>query len=317
MIPVYTRKVRPMKTTLKCIVWSVLVFAAVCLGCGGDGGSSGSGGGTGTLSIGLTDTSTLKYKAVYVTIDAVQVNRDRDGAGGNSGWVTVATPERTYNLLSLVNGVTAVLGDRELDAGTYRQIRLIIGKQAESEKNILGDRHPYANYVIPNDGSDKTEKLKIPSGFQTGLKLVHHFRILDGSFVELVLDFDACRSVVETGNRKFILKPTVKVIETEDKSTVFGDVTEAAEWRRAAPLVSGLTIAAGFWYAGTKSGYVRYRVVAAWSVVSGLLIWWFGSGASYAGVAAHLLGLAVPLAIIGTVVLVRFLGSHPIRDDHA
>lgn len=98
---------------------------------------------------------------------------------------------------------------------------------------------------------------------------------------------------------------------------VFGDIGEVADWRRAAPLVSGLTIAAGFWYAGTRSGYLRYRAIAAWSVIAGGLLWWLGTGASYATVAIHLAVLALPLAVVGTIVLVRFLRTHPVADDHA
>jgi len=196
------------------------------LGCGGGGGGSSSSG-TGTLSFSLTDSSTMKYSAIYVTIDEVQVNKRDNSSNGNSGWATVATPRRTYNLLRLVNGLTEVLGYNELETGTYRQIRLIIGKHAESENNILGIPHPYANYVILNDGSDTMEALKIPSGFQTGIKLVHNFQVLENAVVELVLDFDACRSVVETGNSKFLLKPTIKVIETDNKSVIYGDVLDS------------------------------------------------------------------------------------------
>lgn len=205
------------------------LFVNLLLGCGGGGGGGGgsTSAGTGTLSFSLTDSSTLKYIAIYVTIDEVQVNKRDNSSNGNSGWATVATPQRTYNLLRLVNGVTEVLGDNELETGTYRQIRLIIGKHAESENNILGIPHPFANYVILNDGADTIEALKIPSGFQTGIKLVHNFQVLENAVVELVLDFDACRSVVETGNSKYLLKPTIKVIETDNKSIIYGDVLDS------------------------------------------------------------------------------------------
>lgn len=95
---------------------------------------------------------------------------------------------------------------------------------------------------------------------------------------------------------------------------LFGDVTDASEWRRAAPLLSGLTLAGGFWYAGDKSGMLRYRLVSAWSAVSGVLLWWFGSGDSYSGVVWHLIGLAVPLAVIGVWSLMVFLRTHPVQD---
>ncbi len=182
-------------------------------------------GGTGTLSIALTDSSCGSYAAIYVTIDEVQVNNDDTSANENSGWRTVATPMKTYNLLKLINGITEVLGEDELEAGVYNQIRLIIGKTPESENNINGEPHPYANYVLFDDGSD--EPLKIPSGYNTGIKLVHNFEVEENNFVELLLDFEACRSVVETESGKYILKPTIKVIETLNKSDVFGDVTES------------------------------------------------------------------------------------------
>jgi len=197
---------------------SILIFTA----CGGGGSSDG--GGTGTVSVGLTDSSTSKYLAIYVTIDEVQVNKKNSSSNGNSGWKTVATPMKTYNLLKLLNGVTEILGEDELEAGTYQQIRMIIGKTAESENNINGEPHPDANYVVLIDGS--YVHLKIPSGYQTGVKLVHNFEVEEGSFVELVLDFEACKSVAETGSGKYILKPTIKVIETANKYDVYGKVTE-------------------------------------------------------------------------------------------
>lgn len=211
-----------MRFTKLIIAFNFLIVASLLTGCGGGGGSGRAG--TGTLSLSLTDSSTVKYKAIYVTIDEVQVNRKDSSSNGNSGWTTVATPAQTYNLLKLVNGLTAVLGNSELEAGMYRQIRLIIGRHQESENNILGVPHPFANYIILNDGSDTIGELKVPSGFQTGIKLVHNFRILENAVVELVLDFDACRSVVVTGNSKYLLKPTIKVIETDNKATVYGDV---------------------------------------------------------------------------------------------
>jgi hypothetical protein len=204
-------------------ILSLFITTVFLFACGG--GGSGSSDGVGTLAVSLTDSSCSTYKAIYVTIDEVQVNKNDGSSNGNSGWETVATPMKTYNLYSLVNGVTEVLGEQDLTEGTYKQIRLIIGKEAESEDNINGDPHPAANYVLFND--DTYESLKIPSGFQTGVKLVHNFVVAENSYVELVLDFEACNSVVETGNGKYLLKPTIKIIQTEDKTEVYGTVTDA------------------------------------------------------------------------------------------
>jgi len=202
---------------------TLLLIAAFLFACDGGGGSSD--GGTGTLSLSLTDSSCGSYAAIYVTIDEVQANKS--DTNGNSGWVTIGEPMKTYNLLELVNGVTEVLGTDELSAGFYKQIRLIIGKNAESENNINGEDHPFANYVVfKEDGT--YQELKIPSGFNTGIKLVHNFEVIKDEIVELLLDFEACRSVVETGNGKYMLKPTIKIIKTLDKYSVFGNVTDAS-----------------------------------------------------------------------------------------
>ncbi len=93
-----------------------------------------------------------------------------------------------------------------------------------------------------------------------------------------------------------------------------GGLTDAAEWRRAAPILSGISLAGGFWYAGEQSGLVRHRVVAVLSLISGVSLWIMGSGESYAGVVWHLVGLAVPLAIMGAWGLYRFMQMHPIQD---
>lgn len=238
----------------------LLSLFALFIGCGGGGSSSsGSSAGTGTLSVSLTDSTTDLYRAVYVTINEVQVCRndninpsvnnssndvvsEDDSSENGCNWKTLDPPDgiqfpKTYNLLKLVNGVTEAIGSGEFSAGRYNQVRLIIGDSPELENNLLGEPHPSANYVILNNGSDTIETLKIPSGFQTGIKLVHPFQVADGEIKELVLDFDADRSVVKAGNSgKYILKPTIKIIENEDKIDVGGTVTVTDDAAPPAPL---------------------------------------------------------------------------------
>lgn len=95
---------------------------------------------------------------------------------------------------------------------------------------------------------------------------------------------------------------------------VSGGFSDATSWRRAAPLVSGVSVAGGFWYVSFQSGLLRYRIIAGLSVVGGLPLWWLGSGESYAAVAWHLVALAVLLAIVGIWSLVRFLRTYPVRE---
>ena len=204
---------KKLSTLLLCFLVGLSLTA-----CGGSGG--GSGGSSGTLSTSLTDSSTDMYQAVYVTIARVEVHHDGDGS-----WETVAEPNKTYNLLDLVNGVRETLGIATLATGHYTQMRLIIGETAESNVlNILSMLHPYANYIINRD--DDIHELKVPSGTNTGLKIVNGFDINENQTTELILDFDAMSSVVIAGSSgKYLLKPTVKVINTANYAIVYGTVT--------------------------------------------------------------------------------------------
>jgi hypothetical protein len=194
--------------------------------CGEEGSSTS---GTGTLSLGLMDASTEDYKAVYITVKEVQVHAGEEtDKEDNDSWQVVATPNKTYNLLELVNGVIEQLGLTDLEAGHYTQLRMIIGETADDGTNTIGETHPFANYII--DNSDAYYELKIPSGYQTGVKIVHGFDIAEDQVTELVLDFDASKSVVKAGNSgKWLLKPTIKVIETKESATISGIVTEVID----------------------------------------------------------------------------------------
>ncbi len=179
----------------------------------------------GALAVGLTDAASGDFQAVYVTIGEVQVHRGGDDDGQ---WLVVASPGRTYNLLELVNGVIEQLGVAPLATGSYTQMRLIIGDDADEGMNILDQSHPYANYLIDSQG--ECQRLRVPSGDRTGIKLVHGFEIVKGLTTDLVLDFDVDRSVVRAGNSgNWLLKPALKVIDTVENATVGGVVTDQTD----------------------------------------------------------------------------------------
>jgi hypothetical protein len=53
-------------------------------------------------------------------------------------------------------------------------------------------------------------KLTTPSAQQSGLKINIHQDINEGVLYKMLLDFDAARSIVETGNGKYMLKPVIR-----------------------------------------------------------------------------------------------------------
>lgn len=213
----------------------ILLSIFLLISCGDSGGGSGTGG-AGSLALSLADSSTEEYRAVYVTIRSIEVH-----LGGNENrqgnWQNVDLPtnpntglpkERiTVNLLELVNGVREDLGIAELASGHFTQMRLIIDTVPDGTTNILSQGHPFANYVIDQSNPANVHELKIPSGLQTGVKIVGGFDIYPNQTTELILDFDACRSVVKAGNSgKWLLKPTIKIARLEDFSIINGIVTD-------------------------------------------------------------------------------------------
>jgi hypothetical protein len=112
-----------------------------------------------------------------------------------------------------------------LESGSYSQMRLILGQVPDSGINILSEAHPFPNYVIEK-GTDAVHELKVPSGYQTGIKIVKGFSINPNQTTELILDFDASRSVVKAGSSgKWLLKPTIKVLELIDYALIKGLIT--------------------------------------------------------------------------------------------
>ncbi|MEX2198847.1 MAG: DUF4382 domain-containing protein [Burkholderiales bacterium] len=185
-----------------------LLLSAFLAGCGG-GGDSGEagGGGSGTLGVSLTDAPACGFDAVNVTVTQVRVHRSDAASDGDGGWSEITlSPARKINLLNLTNGELDYLGETALPAGHYTQLRLMLAANTGSSA--------VSNSVVLSSGPRTEIALKTPSAVQSGLKVVHGFDVAAGQRVDLVLDFDACKSVVALGNGGFLLKPVIKVIPT-------------------------------------------------------------------------------------------------------
>lgn len=222
-----------MHLRLKLPLAAMLAAALAVAGCSDDATAPG----TGTLKLNLVD-SPAAYDAVIVQVDSVQVHAA--GEDSTSGWRTVSSNAGEWDLLTLRNGLSALLADAQLPAGHYTQIRL-----------RLGD----GNRVVV-DGVE--HDLEVPSGARTGLKLNHEFTIEDGVLTEITLDFDANRSVHETGNGRWMLRPVIRAM-AHVVSGSLGGVVLPLDARARIEAVSGAdTLTA---YADTLDGSFLFPVI--------------------------------------------------------
>ncbi len=72
---------------------------------------------------------------------------------------------------------------------------------------------PYDNSLVLTGGDGSEIPLDTPSAQQTGLKMNLNLTVQPNQLADLVLDFDACKSVVKRGNSgRYNLKPVVAVV---------------------------------------------------------------------------------------------------------
>jgi hypothetical protein len=182
------------------------IAAASLVACGGGGGGTPAPtSNMGTLGVSMTDAPACGFDAVNVTVNKVRVNQSATAADTDASWTDITlNPARKINLLNLSNGVLESLGQTSLAAGHYTQLRLVLDPNTGNGM---------ANTVIPS-GTTAEQALDTPSAVQSGIKLNGEFDVVAGQKIDLVLDFDACKSVLTKGNGKYALKPVVKLIPT-------------------------------------------------------------------------------------------------------
>lgn len=177
------------------------LLAMFVAGCGGGGGGSAAPA-TGTLGVSMTDAPSCGFDKVNVTVTKVRVHQSSSASESDAGWTDIVlNPAQKIDLLSLNNGVLFNLGETPLAAGHYTQLRLVLDPNTAAG---------LTNSVVPTGGVETA--LVTPSAVQSGIKLINQFDVAAGERVDLLLDFDACKSVVKRGNGTYALKPVIKVI---------------------------------------------------------------------------------------------------------
>ncbi|WP_346236939.1 DUF4382 domain-containing protein [Niabella insulamsoli] len=186
------------KQNLLLTLVGVLIFAS-CSKSDSDAAPEG----TASVQMFLTD-APAHYDAVYLSVKGVEINNGLD----DKGWVTYPLNPITapLNILDYRNGDVYTMGEPYmLPAGKIEQIRLLLN---ETGNTVVVDG-------VPHD-------LTIPSGSQTGLKINFHQELEPDGVYKIGLDFDAARSIHQTGNGKFMMRPVVKAFTELASGQVLG-----------------------------------------------------------------------------------------------
>lgn len=203
----------------------LLLLGVAVVGCESDPVASTDG--RATFRVLLTDAPADYIESAWVDIGAVELI-----PAGGGGPITLTTDgtDGFVDLFTLSDAATQQLASREIEAGRYTQLRLIV----EAARVRLIDGYEF------NDGTVEKE-LKVPSGAQTGIKInlkAAHGGEGEGLHVEpgetvVVLDFDVSQSFVIQGNPEtpagingVIFKPTLRAAVLDVAGSIEGEVVD-------------------------------------------------------------------------------------------
>lgn len=185
---------------------SALSACALLLGsCGGGGSASTS---MSTLNLGLTDASVSGVSNVWIRFTGVEVKP----ASGNP-IDFMFSPAKSFDLLTLQGGTTATfLNGATIPAGQYEWVRLMV------------DTNPGASYVVDTAGPSSPHDLTIPSGAETGLKLIQGFTMPVGGVADFTVDFVLSKSLIAPQGLSpdYLLKPVLRLVDNTQVGTISG-----------------------------------------------------------------------------------------------
>lgn len=157
--------------------------------------------GGGTMAVELTDApgDILEATVTIEQVSAVRSSNAESGEATDGGTPVLTDSSFTVDLTTLQDGVTRLLGEVQLDPGTYSQIRLKTAREAT---------------VMYEDSSGNAVEadLQLPSASETGVKINFDPVSLDseGDRAEITLDFSVEESFVDAGETgTYIFKPVV------------------------------------------------------------------------------------------------------------
>lgn len=188
-----------------------LVIASLSLtACGDSGGSNEDE--SGFIAIGITDAPVDEVSEVVVEFTGVTLKP----SSGDEVVITFDAP-KNFDLLTLTGGLTAeLLPETEVPVGTYNWVRLAVNAEFDSV---------FDSYAMTPTGQ---VELRVPSGGNSGLKLVSGFTVTQNQSTNLVIDWDLRKALTDPrGQPGLHLRPALRVTDLAAYGTLRGTVAEA------------------------------------------------------------------------------------------
>jgi hypothetical protein len=198
----------------------VSLLAATALGVVGCGGG-GSGGMTAPMSQAQMSQMRLSVADAPPADDATHVvvvftGVELTGNSGNTVTITFPAP-MSIDLMTQSGTASAVLFDQPIAPGSYGQIRLM----------VIADGSANNSYIDFADGSRMG--LRVPSGSETGFKLVSGFTVPSSGVVDYTIDFDLRKAITCPPGQApaCILKPVERLVDDTSVGNIQGQITSA------------------------------------------------------------------------------------------
>lgn len=161
----------------------------------------------------MTDapTDNTNVKGVIVTVADVKIN----------GVSIEGFTKTTIDLMQYQNGMTKLLGNLELNTGTYSNITLVLDNQTNAGGNAPG------SYVLMTNGT-----VKAIQSSSNEIDINGSFEVLASSSNNIVLDFDVRKAIVESGSNdfKFVsaseLSNSVRVVNEASAGEIKGTASD-------------------------------------------------------------------------------------------
>jgi hypothetical protein len=202
----------------------VVALSLISAGCGGGSADSGE---TGRLTLLVTDSPITEASKVVVEFTGVELKRA--GAGDT---LEFDFEPRQIDLLALSGGGSEILiEDEPVPAGDYEWIRL----------KVNAGRNASDSFIELTDGSQHA--LFIPSGHQSGLKLIRGFTVGAGQVTDFTIDFELRKSVIHPPGLgdPYLLKPVLRLVNNLEVGVIEGTVAASIAAGNCSPAVYAWT----------------------------------------------------------------------------